>query len=223
MKIKIFVLLMCLVPALLKAQEEEVKNFQLGFTASPNFGFAKISGDNTSNSSADGAKFGFTYGLLGDFGFSKNYFFSTAFTVTSINAKVSTPTEDAVTGVEKTDRTYKIQYIEIPLTLKLKTNVSAGKSFYGQFGLGTGIKVRGRYDEELKSASAVKNSLKNQNLKDANVFRLGLVAGAGVQWDYNENAKFLTGITFSNGFTEVLDKGDSFRNSYLALSLGVLF
>jgi len=209
-------------PTLLNAQEE-FKNFQLGFTASPNFGFAKISGDNTSNSSADGSKFGFTYGLIGDFGFSKNYFFSTAFTVTSINSKVSTPSVDAVTGRQTVDVAYKVQYIEIPLTIKLKTNNADGKSFYGQFGLGTGIKVRGRYDIEEKSNSSTISSKKNQNLKDANIFRLGLVAGAGVQWDYNENSKFLTGITFNNGFTDVLDEGPTFRNSYLALSLGVLF
>lgn len=222
MKYKLtFVWLLIAAPFFLKAQEE-VKNFQLGFTASPNFGWAKINESSTAGYSSDGLRLGFTYGLLGDFGFSKNYFFSTAFTITSINAN-TTQSESLVNGQVSVDRSYKIQYIDIPLTIKLKTNVTAGKCFFGQFGLGTGIKIRGKSDVKRKSSTSVLENLKNQDIDNANALRLGLVAGAGVQWDYNENSKFITGITFNNGFTDILSKGPSIRNSFFALNLGVLF
>lgn len=203
-------------PFLAIAQDGE-KNFQLGFTASPNLGWARYS-NAPSNYSTRGSKIGFAYGLIGDFGFSKNYFFSTAFTITSINVPV-----EFKDGSTTTEYSMDIQYIEIPLTIKLKTNPTAGKSFYGQFGVSGGINIKGKSDIKKIEGTAVRDDLKNQKLSDDYIGRLGLVAGAGVQWDYQENAKFITGLTFNNGFTNILSSEPSVKNSYLALTLGVMF
>ena len=216
MKKSLYTLIALLFPVLASAQDGE-KNFQLGFTASPNLGWARFS-NAPSNFSTNGSKVGFAYGLIGDFGFSKNYFFSTAFTITSINARVK-----ETDGTNTTESTIDMQYIEIPLTIKLKTNPNAGKSFYGQFGVSGGINIKGKSDIKIKTATAVQENLKNQKLSDDYIGRLGLVAGAGVQWDYQDNAKFITGLTFNNGFTNIFSKEPSIKNSYLALTLGVMF
>ncbi|WP_207422121.1 porin family protein [Desertivirga brevis] len=220
MKKKLFNLLVLMLPFVIKAQETE-KNFQLGFTASPNIGWARFN-DAPSTFASKSSKIGFSYGLIGDFGFARNYFFSTGFAITSINAK--TEENGAFTeGSTSITRSYDIQYIEVPLTIKLKTNTVAEKSFYGQFGLSTAFNIRAKSDVKTRTATVVTDDLKNQSLDNDNKVRLGLVAGAGVQWDYNENSKFITGVTFNNGFTDVLSKRPSIRNSYLALTLGVLF
>lgn len=216
MKRKIYTLLILVVPFVVKAQEE-AKNFQLGFTVAPNLALAKVE-DGGSGISSDGVKAGVSYGVIGDFGFSKNYFFSTAFTITTINAKTQLNNAS-----EKRENAYKVQYLDIPLTLKLKTNEVAGKTFYGQFGLGTGIKIRAREDASY-SSTLVESSNKNHNIGSSiNIFRLGLIAGAGAEWHYNENSRFITGVTFNNGFTDVLKNDNSLRNSYIALNLGILF
>lgn len=220
MKSRFYTLLMLLLPIAAKSQEE-FKNFQLGFTLTPNLGWARIN-DNSPSYSAEGTNVGFSYGLIGDFGFSKNYFFSTAFTLTSINTKVSNTDVDAP-GAVRNDITYKVQYIEIPLTIKLKTNEVAERCFYGQFGLGTGIKVSGKLDSELRSSTGVVSEETKKDIDSDNVIRLSLVAGAGMQWNFTQNTSFLTGVTFNNGFTNMLSKGPSIRNSYVALNLGVLF
>lgn len=207
-------------PVLSKAQNTG-KNFQLGFTASPNLGWGKFS-NTSSRYTSNGSKLGFSYGLIGDFGFSDNYFFSTAFTITSINISTN-ENESFSDGPTAITRSYDIQYIEIPLTIKLKTNSNLGKSFYGQFGLSTGVNIKAKSDIKTRTSTVVVENLKNQSVDNDNALRLGLVAGAGVQWDYNQNSKFITGVTFNNGFTEILSKDPSIKNSYLALTLGVLF
>ncbi|WP_256014384.1 porin family protein [Desertivirga xinjiangensis] len=221
MKSRFYALLILLFPIAAKAQQD-FKNFQLGFTLTPNLGWARIN-DSSPSYSSEGTNVGFSYGLIGDFGFSKNYFFSTAFTLTSINTKVSNTDVEESGGAVRNDITYKVQYIEIPLTIKLKTNEVAEKCFYGQFGLGTGIKVSGKLDSELKSSTGVLSEESKKDIASDNVFRLSLVAGAGMQWNFAQNTKFLTGVTFNNGFTNMLSKGPSIRNSYVALNLGVLF
>lgn len=216
MRKSLYTLIALAFPLFLKAQDSG-KNFQLGFTASPNLGWARYS-NASSEYSPNGAKIGFTYGLIGDFGFSQNYFFSTAFTITSINVPV-----EFKSGTTTVESSMDIQYIEVPLTIKLKTNTNAGKCFYGQFGVSAGINIKGKSDIKTLNANTVSDNLKNQKLDNDYIGRLGLVAGAGVQWDYNENAKFITGLTFNNGFTDILSSKPSVKNSYLALTLGVMF
>ena len=209
-----FLFFTVLLPFVSSAQD---KNFQLGFTFTPNIGWAQIN-DGNPNYTSDGSDLGFSYGLIGDFGFSDNYFFSTAFTITSVNNKIS-----IANSPNSENRTIKLQYIEVPLTIKLKTNEMAGKNFYGQFGLGTGIKVRGKYDSEVVSGGQVISRNEKQEFEDGNTFRLSLVAGAGVQWNLGESSKVITGFTFNNGFTNISDSSPFIRNSYFALNLGVMF
>ena len=196
---------------LAKAQETKFKNTQLGFTLTPNIGWLRFN-DNDPNTDADGSQIGFSYGILADLSLSasKNYYFSTAFTLTSINAKAKELNSST---------TYKIQYIEVPLTLKLKSNGNDMGRFYGQFGLGTGIKIGAK-----SSGYAGAVQFKDQNIsKSINNFRLALIAGAGAEWTLDKSLALQTGLSFNNGFTDILDGDGDTRSSYLALNLGIFF
>lgn len=189
------------------AQEKE-KDLQLGFTLSPTLSWLTSDADFLK---PDGAKTGFSYGVIADIGFAKNYYFSTAFTLTSLksNAKIAS-----------SSNTYKLQYIEIPFSLKLKSNATELGRFYGQFGLGTGINVSAKEDaSDFKTG----NSHKNLNIsKDVNIFRLGLIAGGGAEWNVGRNLSVLTGVTFNNGFTKTFKDYES-KNPFVTLNLGIFF
>ncbi|MVN21796.1 porin family protein [Mucilaginibacter arboris] len=186
------------------------RNIQLGFTLSPNIGWMRVT--NSGNSAiSTGARAGISYGVLGDFGFDRNYFFSTAFTVTSINGNLSQP---LIADAANYTGTYKLQYIEIPLTLKLKSNPTDLARFYGQFGLGTGIKISGK--------ESVNNS-GNYTLTDANIFRASLIVGAGAEWHLSTGLKLQTGLTLNHGLTNTLSNSYDIKSDYLALSLGIFF
>jgi hypothetical protein len=190
-----------------RGQEDE-KDFQLGFTLSPTLSWLT---DDGSSLKSDGSKPGFSYGVLADFGFAKNYFFSTAFALTSVNSKAETALSSDV---------YKLQYIEIPLTLKLKSNSIQAGRFYGQFGVGTGINVSSKMDSDGKGTNETKE---NRSVSSAvNVFRLGLIAGGGAEWNLGRNLSALTGVTFNNGFTKTFKEGDS-KNPFVTFHLGVFF
>jgi hypothetical protein len=194
-------------PFLAKSQTEE-KDLQLGFTLSPTLSWLTNGGDALVS---EGSKAGFSYGILADFGFAKNYYFSTAFTLTSLNSEAK--------RTDKSIDNFHLQYIEVPLTLKLKSNPSGIGRFYGQFGLGTGIKVSAKKDITTASGATSKDvSLSS----DTNIFRLGLIAGAGAEWSIGKNLSGLTGVTFNNGFTKTFSDVDS-RNPFITLQLGIFF
>jgi hypothetical protein len=178
-------------------------NFRLGFTASPTFGHIRFD-DNTSYSSA-GMQTGYAYGIIADFGFAENYFFGSGFLLTTMNGKV-----DYTDMSVKQRLAYKIQYIEIPLTLKLKTAEGQRIRLYGQFGPDLGVKVSNKHD------------VTNLPVKErAELIRLGLLAGAGLEWKLGSSDIF-TGISYNNPFTRVF-KNPGARNNVLMLNLGVFF
>lgn len=193
--------------------------FRLGLTATPTVGWIKPEQGKT-----DGVVLGFSYGLLGDFNFAPNYSFSTALTITSINGK---STEANVAPYQTGsvplayDLKYKLQYIDLPLTIKLKTVKDDGKRWYGQFGLSNSFNINAKQDAKNG------NTVVGQNLKITDYtkfYRAGLIIGGGGEFDISGNASILAGLTYNNGFTNITaDKSREVRNHYLALNFGVFF
>lgn len=215
MKKQLFVAILILFPFLVQAQDGNKKNIELGFSLTPNIGWLRFN-DTDPTTSSNGSRVGFSYGILADFGLaaSNNYYFSTAFTLSSINGKATTDFEE--NGVA--NNLYKLQYIEVPFTIKLKSNATDVGRFYGQFGLGTGLKIGAKADVEGVNAQ---NDINIS--KDINNFRLSLIAGGGAEWTIDRNVDIQTGITFNNGFTDIFDGAGNARNSYFALNLGIFF
>ncbi|WP_026897784.1 porin family protein [Daejeonella oryzae] len=214
MKIKILLLAVFLAPLFANAQYSEKNKVQLGFTTSPTFGWLTFPSGQTPPIEPDGMRTGFSYGVLADIPFSDNYYFSTALTVSTLNAKATEP------GINTS--VYKLQYLEVPLTLKLKSNEMDNRRFYGQFGLNTGINIGSKQDI-VYTAPATPDE-KNKDIgNQINTFRAGLIIGGGAEWKVGDNMNVLTGLSFSNGFTDVLDGNAKAKNSYIALNLGIFF
>lgn len=214
MKTRLLLLAVFLAPLFASAQYSEGNKTQLGFTTSPTFGWLTIPSGQTPAIEPDGMRTGFTYGVLADIPFSENYYFSTALTVSTLNAKTTEP------GVSTS--VYKLQYLEVPLTLKLKSNEMENRRFYGQFGLNTGINIGSKQDIMYTNSSSPDE--KNKAIGDQiNSFRAGLILGGGAEWKVAENMSVLTGLSFSNGFSDIFDGEAKAKNSYMALNLGIFF
>lgn len=205
------VLAICIIPSVSQAQTKPsatVKKFQLGFTTSPTFGWMSTSGSETLKS--DGLRTGFTYGVLADFAFTDNYYFSSGLVVTTVNANVK-----RFSGSDQTKSVNKIQYLAVPLTLKLKSNEIENRKFYGQFGLDANVKL------------SAKETIQGNNMEDiskkVNLFRLGLIIGGGAEWKVAQNMSLLTGLSYNNGFTDVFDGSEKAKNSFVSINLGMFF
>lgn len=187
------------------------KNMRLGLTVNPNIGWLNYGEDNYDAS----PKMGFSYGLIADLGFARNYYFSTGLLINSINAKVS-PGLHAIDqndpAIPKSKDIY-LQYVDVPLTIKLKSNENEFGRFYGQFGLTAGVKV---------SAKEKLEGFKKQAMSGEDLFRLGLQFGGGTEIRLGESMSFLAGLTYNNGFTRTMKEGKP-KSSYLALNIGLLF
>lgn len=190
----------------------QYKPMSFGITFAPNMGWMRY-GDNEDYESS--AKFGYAYGLLADFGFTENYYFSTGLLINTLNSKATYP--DPESGVANTTMTkeYRLQYAEIPISLKLKSTMRYFRSYYGQFGFTGGIKLNAKEKQEGASS---RSSLGD----DADLFRLGLQIGGGIEWQLDHNLVMMTGLSFNNGFTRTLKTGDP-RNSYVAFNFGIFF
>jgi len=176
--------------------------FRLGLTATPTIGWIKPEQGKT-----EGIGLGFSYGLMGDFNFAPNYSFSTALTITTINGK-STEVNvmpyhatGSTTNPVSYDLKYRMQYVELPLTIKLKTLKTDSKRWYGQFGLSNGFNISAKQDA-IRNGAEVGD---NVNISDYSRF-------------------YRAGLTFNNGFTNIVKDGNrEVKNHYLALNFGLFF
>lgn len=206
------------------------KSVRFGIKMSPNFGWIN---PDTKELKNDGVRFGYTFGLMGDFmiGANQNYAFSTGLFLNNVGGKSTFPVGDQNLSTES-----KYQYIELPLTLKLKTNEIGYMTYYGQIGFGAAFNISAKSDFDTYDAvtgKVIRNT--DEDIMDkTNLFKASLIVGAGLEFNFSGNTSAMVGITYNNGFTNILkdqEVPDSAGNTktlkakqnYLELSLGVYF
>ncbi len=198
-------------------------DFRLGLTAHPTIGWIKPETGKTNS-----VALGFSYGLLADFNFAENYAFATGLTVTTINGKSTEvnvkPYYDGSAAQTAYDLKYKLQYIEIPLSLKLKTDKMGEIKWYGQFGLSNGFNIGARQNAS-ESGNGSKIIMENKGIsKQTNFYRAGLILGAGGEFDISNSTSVAVGLTLNNGFTDIASDSDrKVRNHYMGLNFAVFF
>lgn len=180
------------------------KPVSLGITFAPNMSWHRYG---TGAEVEKEWEFGYGYGLLADFGLSENYYFATGFLINNLKSSVDI-------GPEQLSTTYTTQYVEVPIGLKLKSTQRYYRSYYGQFGFTGGMRIAG--DKEIEETGAEDF--------EAKPFRLGLAIGGGIEWQLDHKLSLVTGLTFNNGFTEILDDGyGKPKDSYIAFNFAIFF
>jgi opacity protein-like surface antigen len=202
----------------LQLHAQDTKKFRLGLELCPNLGW--VSSEVTDYKS-DGTGLGFRFGLLGDvqLGSNANYFFSTGVFLNNLKAKsVQSFTVTDSTGSRTTtfNGETKLQYVEIPLTIKLKTNEIGYLTYFGQIGFDAGFRTSAK--AKLGDGDFVDFS------DNANILRLALSVGGGVEYNFSGNTSALLGVRYSNAFTSVNDgDGAKAKLHYFEITVGALF
>jgi opacity protein-like surface antigen len=224
-----------------QAQDEGVR---FGIKLAPNVSWLR---PDVRGIESNGTTLGYTFGLMADFpvGPTGNYSFATGLFLNSGGGGytqdfdfVENVGEDLRTKALETD--VMLRYVELPLTIKMKTNEIGYMRYFGQLGLSAGFNIRSKADFEVP---VVEGSLtdgtpivrgftlqEDEDFKDnTTLFRAALVIGGGLEYNFSGNTALLVGITYNNGFTNLLDgveyngrKAKVF-NDYLELTLGVYF
>lgn len=192
--------------------------FRLELTAHPTIGWVK-----PQVGKSNGVALGFSYGLMGDFNFAENYSFATGLTITTINGKstqIITQETNPPTQIPY-ELKYKLQYIEVPLTLKLKTVKMNDIKWYGQFGLSNDFNIGAKQDSDASGKATTRDENISKTIK---LYRAGLILGGGAEFDLSGNASIAAGLTYNNGFTDITtDKSNNVRNHYIGINFGVFF
>lgn len=186
------------------------KKVSLGITFSPNYHWLRY--DDGVQVEKE-AKVGYSYGLLSDFALSENYYFSTGFLINNLKASTNYSLPN-VGGSLPSMRTYHLQYVEVPIGLKLQSTQRYYRSYYGQFGFTAGMKISGDVEEK----GATKRTLGSQ----ADIFRLALQVGGGINWQLDHKLNMMTGLSLNNGFTGIVKDGSP-KSSYVAFNFAIFF
>lgn len=162
----------------------------------------------------DGYRVGFGYGVQMEFRIQDNYAIASGVQISYRGGSIKYKADSV--NIPDLVTTYKLQYVEIPIALKMKTNEFKKIRYYGMFGFSPGYIIRSKFDTE---------NLENENAKEyMNEFNVNMIIGAGLEYTISGSTVFTGGIEFNNGFFDVFD-GDEGKGvtNYLGLSLGVLF
>lgn len=250
---------------------QDFDKFKIGFKINPNVAWL-VPQDNNIVSQGSKARFG--YGLSVDVLFAENYALGTGLNIDNSGGHLQYYTTISETSSDTTvttslinrDRSYNLKYLEIPVTLKLRTNEIGYFTYWFQFGLGLGINIKAQADdtdkymntktvysgvEEIEpawgSAGDFIDTQEKLNIKEEiKPLRMGLIIGAGAEYNISDNTSILVGVSYNNGFTNIFkkdqegietDKEDypvfntveekyyklKANGSYIALNIGVLF
>jgi len=202
----------------ISAFSQNDKIFRFGIHGSPSFAWLKP-GDKTIES--DGIRLGFGYGLMTEFSLADNYSFSTG-----IESSYSGGKLQWINLIDTSTITtlYRVQYLEIPITLKMKTNEINYITYFAKFGGGVGARLSAFKDETLKKNQTT-ISVEDQNIKNhVSFLRVAFHVGLGIEYSLGGSTALLVGINFNNGLTDMLkDNSISAKNNYININLGILF
>ena len=194
--------------------------FSFGLKAAPQISWIRPNADDIKS---DGAKIGFAWGFIAERNFSENYSLASGFNMLFNGGKLKFPTTiDGVSGTMKRD--YFLKYIEIPVTLKMRTNDINGIRYFGRVGLGSAFKIGSKVTDEFSSSTGTTTTTSKKNYNKIWFYRESLIIGVGGEYEIAEGPKLGVELTFNNGFTNILDEtGQKANPNFFELAFSVLF
>lgn len=201
------------------------QNIRFAIFADPVISWIKT---DVSSIESDGARPGINAGLMVDKFFAEHYAFTTGISIRSMGGflnytKGKNPfnsSSDIDSLRPGTSVKYKLQYLHIPLSIKLRTTEIGYFTYFAHLGLDPMINIKANADIE------------SRNIKNANVSReikniyMGYHIGVGLEYKILGNTAFTTGLTYINGFTDVTDNNSSAEKAVMhsfELRLGIIF
>jgi hypothetical protein len=217
-------LLAALFLSILTAQAQDSDTgLEIGLKVSPAIASNRVNLSGANNFKGSESMFRGSFGLVLDYFFGKNYALSTGLEYGVKGGKVS------YGSVTKTEDELNIQYIQLPIGLKLFTNdVASDTRIY--FQLGTSLNCR--ISSKINGSGFYLNG-NNEDIKANkryNFFDADVVLGTGAEWQLGTNTKLFGGLSYHRGLIDVdryydkyVDKNIEIRNNFYALDLGLKF
>ena len=233
---KIFAIIsvVCITGIVAAQDNKPETKFRFGFKVAPSIAWMK---PDVKYFSSDGSRIGFIYGLMFDYNLSKNYAIGTGIEVSYRGGKLKYNYDFSSGNTIHTysgDDTYMLKYIELPVTIKMKTNEIGYMTYFGQFGLQPAFKISAKEDYAQKKTTpsvTPKDTSETDVNVDVSPINLSLLFAIGAEYRISGNTSIVVALQFSNGFTDVLtgtnhdDTSTELKaiSNYFSLNVGVFF
>ncbi len=235
---KAFVLVLIFFTLSVFSSKAQDRTYHFGLQASPSISWLKPEVEGIAYKSA-GSIIGVSYGAILENYFTPNVGILTGLNVLHNGGHLKYPyinTDNPVADTGSLERKYNLQYIEIPLMLVGSTGDVLGKfSFYGRFGISNGFRIKAKAQDQFtsdKTPNVPQDAVANINAKKSvSFFREALLIGVGAEYRIGNTAIAHLGLTFSNGFTDILKSNTNYNNAIkekarsnsIDLNIGIVF
>lgn len=173
----------------------------------------------------DGSIFHLQTGLSMDLFFDKNYAFALGFGINNLGGDLRYT--DSTMFVSKGDSIFvmpgqtvkhNLQYLDIPIGLKLKTEELGYGTFFLQIGFNPMININAFATEKG-------GSFEKENIREStNLFNLGYHVGIGIEYRLGGSTAAIGGIRWTSGLTDVTDSDKAnITMKAISIHLGILF
>lgn len=217
------------------SEDNNIKNFRFGLLGESSINW--LSPDNEKKFLSNGAAVGFGWGAQMEFRLNKVTSIVTGFGLYNTKYKLdfvgASSADTAYYLLNKDDefvnfsdsatnstssmywlqnRTYKVNYVTIPIAIKMKTKEIGYMTYFGQFGANIGIKTKTRVnDEVIAYGSSNKSTIEDLNLdKGTQPIRAGLLIGGGAEYNFSGSTSLFFGVNYNHFFTNALKKEDPY-------------
>jgi hypothetical protein len=198
------------------------KKFKIGFNLSPSIDFFQT---NTEGVDLDKVRAKFGYGLMAEYAFTNNYAIAFGLEHKMAGASLDFAADADARYLDQSDeteyrlltRSHRLDYVNIPITLKLMTNEIGYFTYFGQFGVDLSIlassqgkdqrqtvdtsTVAGVFTEDFGSAGETDFIGRYNQTMFINV---KLRIGAGFEWNFSGNTSLVVSVSYHNGFIDLM-------------------
>jgi hypothetical protein len=234
-KIALVIVVLFLTTDIIQAQ---VKPFRFGLKLAP--GISWISPD-SEGYERESIPAGFSWGFISDITITENYYLGTGFNINYLNGKISFPHNgDVINNGDTTNFSgnmlsdMKLRYLEVPLTLKMKTSKFDQIQIYGLIGFSAAMNLRAKAEQTftyLQNGTTTTNTRERDIADDITFMKASLMLGGGMEYYIDNSTSIVVGLTFSNGISNILKGNNTVDPSisgkatphYFELTLGVIF
>ncbi|MGV3598583.1 MAG: porin family protein [Bacteroidota bacterium] len=195
------------------------------------------------NISSKGSRVGFSGGITVEKNLSENVAFCGGLHITQMGGKIgydSLRVKNGTTTFNDIEYTYKTRYIDIPLTIKLRTDEFGYSRVYFDAGLALNFLWRGRADINKDIFTNAQGGSEDRDVNDKDgdfdinnsvvedddigFLRVPLLVGAGYEYALSKNTVVFGGLRYNAGLFNMMSAPNTKAyNNYFGINVGLLF
>ncbi len=226
---KIFIAAIFTTLLFLQGWAQDSRKFNIGFQFTPELTWLK---PKSQILEGRGSNIGFSFGPVFDYNFGDNYAFSTGITINRSNGGLTYKdttrfnTQSDILYDKGSIVEYKLQYVEIPLAIKLKTNEIGYMTYFGCFGIVPAVNISAK--GTFENSSTPNNKFTPESIKkDVTLPNVSMLISAGAEYGLSTNTSAFVSVNFYNGLIDVTRNPKGFKSKAImnrvGLTVGILF